>query len=261
MLYMPRRCERPQPPRVTRTRGWTLSASLLSRFPPPAATSKVGALERPRGQEQQPTPSVFQETPPPTSSLASHLFPERVTLRHRRNRRREATCTTRWCDTIFDSCQCLSTGTTWWSSDEHDTGVPGRRRRPPASAEGHDAGVPCARLRPPLSADEHDVVVDRGARIGRTRSSATPASICRWARCGCALFSSKPAGLGRQAGSGGRPRGTTRASLVVVDAGRRPPRGTKRWCPAEVLSRQSRRVHRPHKETMPPRPPLDGRPD
>jgi len=113
-----------------------------------------------------------------------------------------------------------------------------------------------------MATDGDDPVVDRGARRGRLRrpqpmatdrdDAVDDAVVNRGARCGRARSSSTPAGRRP-------PRGTTGVCLVLVGLSRWRPTDTTRWCPAEGFARQSRRVHRPHKQTMPPRPPLDGR--
>ena len=145
----------------------------------------------------------------------------------------------------------------------------GRARRPQTMVtDGDDVVVDrgARRGRPrrpqPMATDGDDAVVDRGARRGRPRrpqpmvtdgdDAVDDAVVDRGARRGRARSSSTPAGRRP-------PRGTTGVCLVLVSHSRWRPTGTTRWCPAEGLARQSRRVHRPHKQTMPPRPPLDGR--
>jgi len=202
MLYMARRCKWPQPPRVTRTRGWTLSASSLSRLPPKAAASTGGALEQPRVPEQQPTPGLSHQTRSPTISLTqptslknAHQYvtdskdgarrlarrgrvtrsPTPVNVGRRGRRGGRPRGTTRSCPVFVDAGRLPPRGTT--------------RACPSATADGDRRGRRCRRPRgttrpSPLATADGD---RRGQRGGRR---------------------------------GGRPRGTTRACPVVVDAGR-----------------------------------------
>jgi len=214
----------PQPLRVTRARGWTLSASSLSRLPPQVAASTGGALERPRGQEQQRTPGLSHETRSPTNSLAQPTSlqnarqyvtdskdgarrlarrnrvtrsPPPVNVGRRRRRGGRPSGTTRACPVVVDAGQIHR----------------GARRGVCSSAtadgdrRGRRGGRPRGTTRPSPSATADGD--RRGRRGGRPRGTTRA----------CPSARGDGDRRGRRCGQrGGRPRGTTRACPVVVDA-------------------------------------------
>jgi len=161
---------------------------------------------------------LFHETWPPTSSLATHLFPDarqyvtdskdgarrlaqrgrvtrsstsiKVGRRGRRDGRPMSTTrafpvvvdagrrppggTTRVCLLLVNHSRWRPTDTTRWSTEGHDTGVPGGRQRRPMSAEGNDAGVSGARQPQPMETDRHDAVVP--SRMSRPPEPPRPPS-------------------------------------------------------------------------------------
>ena len=160
-----------------------MSASSLSRLPPQAAASTGGALERPRGQEQQPTPGLSQETRSPTTSLA-----QPTSLQNAR----------KYVTDSRDGARRLARR--------------GRVRRSPAPVNvgrrGRRGGRPRGTTRAcPSATVDGDRRGRRGSPLkGTTRPS--PSATADGDR------------RGRRGGRrGGRPRGTTRAGRVVVDAG------------------------------------------
>jgi len=268
---------------VTRTRGWTLSASSLSRLPPKAVASTGGALERPRVQEQQPTPGLSHQTRSPTISLTQPTSlknaqqyvtdskdgarrlarrgrvtrsPTPVNVGRRGRRGGRPRGTTRSCPVFVDAGRlpprgttrvCLlvrhsrwrPTGTTWWSTEGHDAGVPvsDSRWRPTgttlSSTKGHDTAVPVghSRWRPTgttrwttrWSTAGHDAGVP-----GRRRCRS--AGVRREARRGCVLCSSASADGDRQARRGGaQPKvSLARGAASTVPTNRRCRR-VHRW--------------------------------
>ena len=108
--------------------------------------------------------------------------------------------------------------------------MPGGRRRRLASADGHDAVASCARQPQLMTTDQQNAVVDRRARLGRARWSATPAGVLREARNGFVWCSSTTEDGDRQARChGAQPNvASARAAASTVPNNRRCRR-VHRW--------------------------------